>query len=171
VPKSKTSSTINALLKLAAVPVKLGPAEETRDVEHISALVFETGDERFAIVVENIEGVVDCPRVTPLPNPPEDVIGVASVRGRMTLVVCPNASSFADDSRKRLILLKGDSQLGLLADRIEDVVSLSQKELRHRGSRKGKEAQEGKNEKNRRASFTYKGCQISLLDVEQLGEA
>lgn len=156
--KSKTTSTINALLKLAAIPVQLGAADEAADAGQVSALVFETGGETFAIDVQNIEGVVDCPKITPLPTPPEGVIGVTSVRGRMTLVVCLTANRIAADSRRRLILLRGEAQLGLFADRIEDVVSFSEKEAR--GDRR-----------QRRAVITHKKRKIQVVDIEQLVES
>src|SRR5262249_16860425 len=82
--KSKTTSTINALLKLAAIPAKIVASDEGKGSLQVSVLVFEIGNEGFAIAVESVEGVVDCPNLTPLPSAPEGVIGVVSVRGRMT---------------------------------------------------------------------------------------
>src|ERR1051325_6667379 len=61
------------------------PADVKLDV--VSLLTFEIGRKEFAIGVEHREGVVDCPRISPLPNSPDGMAGVASVRGRMTLVM------------------------------------------------------------------------------------
>jgi len=92
-------------------------------------LAFSVADRSFAVGVENTEGVVDCPRLTPLPIPPELVIGVGSVRGRITLAVDLSVES-APAVKRRLILLKGEAQLGLLADHVEGIMALRPKEVR-----------------------------------------
>ncbi|HET9531834.1 MAG TPA: chemotaxis protein CheW, partial [Blastocatellia bacterium] len=89
----------------------------------LSLLVFGIGDEKFAIEVDHTEGVVDCPRLTPLPSPPDGMIGITSVRGRMTLVLELGSETGQKPSKRRLILLR-DAQLGLIADHIEGIVSL-----------------------------------------------
>ncbi len=88
------------------------------------ALLFHHGGETFAISVEHTEGVVDCPQITPLPNAPEGVIGVTSVRGKMTVVVNLNLDGHSVPPRQRLILTKGEGQIGLLADRVQGIVAL-----------------------------------------------
>ena len=171
--KSKTTSTIKAVLKLASRPARLSAADEEKEGSQISVLVFDTGNDTFAVGVEHIEGVVDCPSITPLPNPPEGIIGVASVRGRMTLVFCMNGGNVPGESRRRLILLKGDAQLGLFADRIEDVVSFSRKELRGAGKRRGDQAKAGKEDRGVKGAspcFQHKGREIPVVDVDRLVE-
>jgi len=104
-----------------------GVAENEPDVMWV--LGFNVADRPFAVGVENTEGVVDCPRLSPLPSAPEMVIGVGTVRGRITLVLDLSMET-AECGKRRLILLKGDAQLGLLADHIEGVIPLKPKELR-----------------------------------------
>jgi chemotaxis signal transduction protein len=168
--KSKTSSTINALLRLAAIPVKLNPAsvEEDRQ-DHLSFLLFDIGEDCFALGVENIEGVVDCSRITPLPSPPDGIVGVTSARGRMTLVMNLSPGSTPGGGRQRLVLLKGESQLGLLTDRIEDVVTLSAEYLDLLNKRVVE-----KNSQSRWLGnniFKNKGRVIPVIDFEKLVEA
>ncbi len=97
---------------------------------HVSALIFEVGDRSFAINVENTEGVVYCGRVSPLPGAPDGIVGVTSVRGRITLVADLNMNSSTRSGRLRLILLKGDSQLGLIADKFDAVASFNPESIR-----------------------------------------
>lgn len=169
--KSKTTSTINAFLKLASLPVQLDRADTAKAVEQLSALVFEAGGETYAVGVENVEGVVDCPRLTPLPNPPDGVTGVVSVRGRMTLVMRLNDNDSPPHDRRRLILLKGDSQIGLTADRIDDVVSFPKKELRAGSGRQKESLSEAADKRLFGASFVHKGRRIPLINCELLVEA
>ncbi len=93
-------------------------------------LVFEVGGAAYAIGLEHTEGVVDCPRITPLPNAPDGVAGLTSVRGRMTVVMELGLRASEQASRRRLILVKGDAQLALLADRVQGVLALEPKKIR-----------------------------------------
>jgi chemotaxis signal transduction protein len=123
--KTKTNSRLGMVL-----PLELASTDSEKDkAEVISVLMFEVGGAAYAIGVEQTEGVVDCPRITPLPSPPEAVAGLTSVRGRMTVVMELGSNSVEQTVKRRLILVKGDAQLGLLADRIEGVVRLEPKKL------------------------------------------
>ena len=127
-------------LPLGVLPLDLageGPGENATD--QISFLAFEVGGQAFAIGVEHTEGVVDCPRVTPLPSPPDGVIGVTSVRGKMTVVMDLSLKANQKEEKRRLVLLKGDAQLGLLADHIDGVVVIKTDEVRSPQSRKAAE--------------------------------
>jgi purine-binding chemotaxis protein CheW len=131
----------------------------------------EVGGASYAIGVEHTEGVVDCPRITPLPNPPDGVAGIASVRGRMTVVMDLGPTSSEQQLRRRLILVKGDAQLGLLADRVEGVLALEPKKVRPVAHGKDFLTQQ-------RAEFGWPvasyfktgGRRVPILDVERLCE-
>jgi chemotaxis signal transduction protein len=168
-PRSKGSSTINALLRLASIPVKLGStSQEASDADQQSVLMLEIGDQRFAVSVEHVEGVVDCPKISPLPYPPEGMIGVTSVRGKMTLVMSLSTMSGPGASKQRLVLLKGESQLGLLADRIEDVLTIAKDDIEGSGKRLvGSDLQQRWPVSS---FFNYKGRRIPILDFERLFE-
>jgi len=110
-------------------PPQKEPGSRSAEPGIVWVLGFRVADKSFAVGVENTEGVVDCPRLSPLPIPPEMVVGVGSVRGRITIVVDLSMES-TQPARRRLILLKGEAQLGLLADHVEGVIPLRPKELR-----------------------------------------
>ena len=133
-PKQMTKSTndrdANARLAIAGLSLDLGQDPGDGKAELVSVLMFEVGGAPYAIGVEHTEGVVDCPRITPLPNPPDGVAGLASVRGRMTVVMDLGLKVSQNLVRQRLILVKGDAQLGLLADRVEGVLALEPKKVR-----------------------------------------
>src|SRR5713101_9634017 len=98
------------------LPLELAVADSEKDKpEVISVLMFEVGGATYAIGVEQTEGVVDCPRITPLPGPPDGVAGLTSVKGRMTVVMDLGSRASEAPAKQRLILVKGDAQLGLLA--------------------------------------------------------
>jgi len=116
---------------MSSLPLELGAPQTPDDKsEFLSVLLFDVGGSAYAIGVESTEGVVDCPRITPLPGPPDGVAGLTSVRGRMTVVLDLGARQLEHETKQRLILIKGDAQLGLLADRVEGVVALEPKKVR-----------------------------------------
>ena len=126
----KTNKADARLVSAAGLPLELGQGPGDDRNEHLSVLVFEVGGASYAVGVEFTEGVVDCPRIAPLPSPPDGVAGIVSVRGRMTVVMDLGPKINEQPSRRRLILVKGEAQLGLLADRIEGVVALTPKKVR-----------------------------------------
>ena len=93
------------------------PVEETATSP---MLLFEVAGSRFAVAAVRVEAIVAAAPVTPLPHPPPSVVGVASVRGRMRLVVDPGGANIA--SSGRLVVLHGEGQLALLADQVLGVV-------------------------------------------------
>jgi chemotaxis signal transduction protein len=170
-PKSINDRTANARLMMAAFPLDLGFDAADGKQDLVSVLMFEVGGAPYAIGVEHTEGVVDCPRITPLPNPPDGVAGIASVRGRMTVVMDFGPGVSDQPLRRRLILVKGDAQLGLLADRVEGVLALEPKKVRPVAHGKDSLTLE-------RAKFGWPagsyfksgGRRVPILDVDRLSE-
>ncbi|HEY7546835.1 MAG TPA: chemotaxis protein CheW [Blastocatellia bacterium] len=137
----------------------------------ISVLLFGVGEEMFAINVEQTEGVVDCPRVTPLPGAQEPFVGVSSIRGRMTVVVDLNRKGAQNGKKQRLILIRGEAQLGLVADRIEGVLSLTP--VREPARARGLEEENGESSMESwpaAAYFRSGGRVVPVLDLERLAE-
>ncbi len=134
----------------------------------ISVLVFGVGEEVFAINVEQTEGVVDCPRVTPLPQSPEHFAGVSSVRGRMTILIDLGDRRAQNGKKQRLILIRSESQMGLVADRVEGVVSLTPSG--ESGRSKRDDAESISERWPAVAHFRSGGRAVPLLDLERLAE-
>jgi chemotaxis signal transduction protein len=160
-------------LTMSALPMEFGeqdPGDVKSDL--VSVLMFDVGGAQYAIGVENTEGVVDCPRITPLPGPPEGVAGLASVRGRMTIVMDLSQETSQEPAKRRLILVKGDAQLGLLADRVEGVLALEPKNVRPVAHGKyNLTAERAKFDWPARSYFKRGRQRIPILDIERLSEA
>lgn len=162
----------HARLMPGALPLETGQDGRDGKPELVSVLIFEVGGAPYAIGVEHTEGVVDCPRMTPLPNPPDGVVGIASVRGRMTVAMDLGLNVSEQMVRRRLILVKGDAQLGLLADRIKGVLALEPKNIRRVAH--GKDSltlQRAKFGWSAKSYFKSDGVRVPILDVERLSEA
>ena len=164
----------NARFKKGALPLDLemprvSGSGDSKSV--VSVLMFEVGGAQYAIGVESTEGVVDCPRTTPLPGPPNGVVGLTSVRGRMTVVMDLGLEIRQEPCKRRLILVRGDAQLGLLADRVEGVVALEPKKVRPIAHGKDRlTAEHAKFGWPAKTYFKSGGQRVPILDLERLGE-
>jgi len=171
--KTTKDTSARARLTMRAISMELAapdPGDGKADV--VSVLMFEVGGAQYAIGVEHTEGVVDCPRVTPLPSPPDGVAGLASVRGRMTVVMNLSAKTPGEAVKQHLILVRGDAQLGLLADRVEGVIALEPKKVRPVAH--GKDSltkQRAKFGWPARSYFKSGTRRVPIIDVEGLSEA
>jgi len=164
--KELADEKTGTLSELASVTTD---AAEDKNSNLVSVLAFESSGARFAIFVEHTEGVVDCPKLTPLPGAPVGVAGITSVRGRMTMVM-----NFGPDGalalKQRLILVKGDAQLGLLADRVDGVLALEPKSI--------KKITQSPEKPNRKAMFKWPansyfengGARVPIINVDRLLE-
>ena len=171
-PENVKDNSARARVSIPAIPLELTlPATGDEKNQFVSVLMFEVAGSAYAIGVENTEGVVDCPRVTPLPRPPDGVAGLASVHGRMTIVMNLGSKANEEQIKQRLILVKGNAQLGLVADRIEGVLALEPRKVRpiaHGRSRLTSE----KAEFDWPASSYFKSGRkrIPILDIERLSQ-
>jgi chemotaxis signal transduction protein len=173
--KGKPASGAEARARpaMASLPLELGTPERRGDkAELVSVLMFEVGGAAYAIGVENTEGVVDCPRITPLPGPPDGVAGLTSVRGKMTVVLDLSSRASEAPAKQRLILVKGDAQLGLLADRVEGVVALEPKKVRPVAHGKSRLTEQRAKFGWPASSYFKSGVRrVPIIDVDRLCEA
>jgi chemotaxis signal transduction protein len=93
-----------------------GAAEPEPDDGSRALLLFEVAGAELAVDAALVEVITPARYVAPLPFAPAGVIGVASVRGRMRLVA--DAGGARPESGAYFVVLHGDGQLALLADRV-----------------------------------------------------
>ena len=91
-------------------------------------LVCQSGTLFFGLFADEAEGLARWKQPVPLPRAPAAVLGVVSVRGRFRTVIDPLALLDAGAAREPdrpipgvLVLLRGDEQLALAADRAEQI--------------------------------------------------
>lgn len=174
--KDLKSTEENDYLRLGVIPLEVAAtAGEDAGKDQVSVLVFEVTDERYAIVVEHTEGVVDCPRLTPLPSAPDGVVGITSVRGRITLALDLSSAAIQRADRRRLILLKGDAQLGLLADRVSAVVALNPKKIKKLAANDeppgSQKSTDSRSTGLAVSYFMHESHRVPIIDVNKLTES
>lgn len=143
----ESSVTLETLLAAS----ECAPSGES---EH-ALLLFECDGIASAIHASCVASIEEAGVMVPLPFPPPDVAGVASIRGVMRLVVRLGAST--PTGRGRLIALSNDRNLAIYADRVHGVVTVEP------------EAQDSTaSTPDRSASMLVNGREVRLVDTSTL---
>lgn len=102
-------------------------------------LTFSLGNEKFAIMVENVQEIVELDQVTKVPNAPQYMLGIINLRGkvlplldtRMKLGLAPTELT----KKSRIMILDIDTedgkslQIGALVDVAKEVIQLHGSEI------------------------------------------
>jgi purine-binding chemotaxis protein CheW len=123
-------------LSPSAAPSRLAPGAHIEEAETTvrDFLAFAVGEARYAMELSAIKKVIKLPRVAEVPLASEEILGVISVRGRVTtlfdtrrLLSLPPAESTI---RSRVLLVaRGEETVGLLVDGVLRVFRLSEAEI------------------------------------------
>lgn len=101
---------------------------------HGKHMVFSVCGVNYAIEIEYVTEIIGIQPITPVPNLPSYVKGIANVRGTIVPVVDMRAKFGLErvpyDERTCIILAcKDDINIGLIVDSVEDVIQLSQEDI------------------------------------------
>lgn len=55
--------------------------------EKIQLIVFNLGDEEYAVPIEQVKEIVPTPKISPVPQTPEYVVGIANIRGQVLSII------------------------------------------------------------------------------------
>lgn len=113
------------------------PARETAEnSDGEKFVVFFLDDALFAVSAERVAEIVHPLELTPLPNSPAWLHGIANLRGEIVSVlnlskICGKQSA-PDSSKTRLIVLKPNNSASSVAfpvDRLSEIITLTKKEI------------------------------------------
>ncbi len=98
----------------------------------VELLVFRVGRERFGIELVEVEEAIDIPPVHHVPEMPQSMLGVITVRNTLTSVYSPTrALGLAiEDGTSALIFRRGRSRIAIVVDEVDDVSTLDLATLR-----------------------------------------
>jgi purine-binding chemotaxis protein CheW len=107
-------------------------AAETAQLHDL--LPFTIGDQTFAIFTNHIETTAEARPVAPLPRSPAAVVGVVCVRGHMITVldavaIGMGAVTHWPDTLPFVLVLRGNEQLGLVAETCRETVTISAEDI------------------------------------------
>lgn len=97
-------------------------------------LAFEVADESYALPLASIREILKAPPITEIPRADYDILGIISVRGRITTVIDLRRrlqleeSPLTKDSRI-LLVDRSDEVIGVLVDLVHQVYRLEPEEI------------------------------------------
>src|SRR3990172_8568326 len=132
---AETAVVARALEASAPPPPVPGDEAGPVPVQEIELLAFLLGKEEYALLVEQVREVIKLWEITSVPNTPDYVLGVVSLRGKVLPVVdlCKRLGlpPGVRDGRNRIIIVSIDEEeTGLIVDRVTGVVKLPPEDVR-----------------------------------------
>ena len=97
-------------------------------------LAFELAKERFALPLASVREILKLAPITEVPRARSHVLGILSVRGRITTVLdlrrrLHMSAAPPTKSSRILLVAGGDEVVGLLVDQVDQVVRLQDEEI------------------------------------------
>ncbi|MBN2384625.1 chemotaxis protein CheW [bacterium] len=96
------------------------PKREVEESELVRVIVFNIGDEKFGVRIENLIHIVPCPHITTLPQMPRIISGIAHIRDDI-IAICSLADWFHIQAKTLtyLAVVEGSrGKVGLIFDQI-----------------------------------------------------
>jgi len=114
---------------IVAVPPSSADDSEATQQKEIEMLSFRLGGEEYAVLVADVREVLKMFQLTSVPNTPEYILGVMSLRGTMLPIMdlCRRFGLPAgvQDQKSRIVVVSSaDEEVGLLVDRVTGVFSI-----------------------------------------------
>lgn len=136
-------STTNQLPELARkgdvtvdIPHRSALARVVRDEGAMRELLaFRIEDARMALPLGSVKEILKVAPITKVPRVPAQILGILSVRGRITTVVCLRATlgrpvlETSPRSARILLVDRGDEVVGLVVDAVTEVLRLGPAEI------------------------------------------
>lgn len=126
-------------------------------------VVFKLGDEYFAVNTEKVQSINDIMSITKVPKAPSHIKGLINLRGSIKSLVDINLLLNISHSKNQenIIILDVDGEeIGILVDRVEEVLSLDDKELRTLDSENSEDYIQG--------IIKYEDKLLTVIDIKKL---
>ena len=120
-----------------AAPDSAAPAAAAgQQAQELEMLSFRLGNEEYAVLVDDVKEVLKNRELTNIPNAPDHIMGVTSLRGpilpvlnlRKRLGLPPGGDE--DEKARILVLTLNDEDTGVVVDRVTGVVRIQPETIR-----------------------------------------
>lgn len=114
----------------AVAPADADSADQEPQAQEIELLSFRLGEEEYAVMVDDVKEVLKNRDLTPVPNSPDYILGVTSLRGTILPVIdlCKRLgiSPGARDEKSRILVVNLNEEYAcIIVDRVTGVVRIS----------------------------------------------
>ncbi|MFW5984754.1 MAG: chemotaxis protein CheW [Halanaerobiaceae bacterium] len=108
--------------------------EEKQDTERQQYVVFDLGNEEYGLEIELAKEILKPTKITPVPNTKDYVPGVINLRGQIIPVVdlFKRFSLVGAENREKekiIIVEIQDTMIGLMVDRVQEIVWIDEETL------------------------------------------
>jgi purine-binding chemotaxis protein CheW len=117
---------------VAKAPARTLRERASARVGHAEVLVFRVGNEHFAVELGAVEEAIDIPPIHHVPEMPDAMLGVITVRGSLTSLYSPRRvlGSPQADGQSALVFRRARARVALSIDDVDDVLTLDLTTLR-----------------------------------------
>lgn len=131
VPEPQAMKTAASAAQETATPSEPTSGDESVEtpMEELEMLSFRLGGEAYAVMVDDVREVLKLPDLTVVPNAPDYILGVISLRGTMLPIMdlCKRfgITAPARDEKSRIVVVNPDEEdVGLMVDRVTGVLKI-----------------------------------------------
>jgi len=110
-------------------------AKVKEEAKIIQLIVFNLGDEELGATIDQIREIIRVGSITPIPNSPDFIKGVANVRGEITVAVDLKERFFLHTKKetesKHMIITEQEGNLfGLMVDEVTEVLRIPETDIK-----------------------------------------
>lgn len=92
-------------------------------------IIFELGEENYAVEVQHVQEILRISNIFPVPGSQSYVLGITNIRGNVVTIVDGRKrfglpSIDYDDTTRMVVLEVGDEVVGMVVDKVSDIVDL-----------------------------------------------
>jgi purine-binding chemotaxis protein CheW len=127
----------------AEIPRK-GASEMSLSTQTLKIVIVSNGEEEYGLPIEHVASIERVMDITPMPEMPQEVLGVIHLRGNVIPVIdfgqlIGNEKISITDSSRMVVLQNENGFLGLLTEAATDVIDIETSSIQTPGSFNQKE--------------------------------
>ncbi len=129
----------DALRWIGSVEADRARLQESEEEEREQYIAMLLGEKEVAFRVVDIEGILDVPRITPVPGVPDYILGICNVRGEITSVVdvrkilginVRRQKTRRERAAEKMIIVRGELySIGFVVDSVLDVLRVAERDV------------------------------------------
>ncbi|WP_261830578.1 chemotaxis protein CheW [Inconstantimicrobium mannanitabidum] len=133
----------------------------------MQVVVFNLGNEQFAVETSKIQTITDVMKVTRVPKAPAHIRGLINLRGSILslldinlLLGLDNSESNKTEAENIIILKVNDEQIGISVDQVHEVLDVEEKSIQ--------KFNDDKNQAYIKGILNFSDRVVTVIDIDKL---
>jgi purine-binding chemotaxis protein CheW len=126
-------------------------------------VVFNLGEEHFAVETEKVQSINDMMEITIVPNAPSYIKGLINLRGNIKSLVDINLllnANSTGDQQNIIILTVEDEEIGITVDEVEEVLVIDENQIQKMDNQETSPYIKG--------ILNYDNMLLTIIDIDKL---